>query len=108
MLSEKEIQEVRDYVIDNLNGKDIDPKYVTDELIDKMVKFITKDCYGSFFRMYKWVEITEQNLIADFADDENCPVIEDDELDEDELCEANSVIVSCFVDLWFKTLKENI
>ena len=46
MLTEQEIQEVREFVIDNLNGKDIDEKYVTDELIDKMVKFITEDCYG--------------------------------------------------------------
>lgn len=108
MLSEQEIQEVREFVIDNLNGKDIDEKYVTDELIDKMVKFITEDCYGSFFKIYKWVEITEQNLIEDFADDDNCPVIEDEDADEEDVEMANDAVVSCFVDLWFKTLKENI
>ena len=49
-----------------------------------------------------------QNLIADFADDENCPVIEDEDADEEDVEMANDAVVSCFVDLWFKTLKENI
>lgn len=105
MLTEQEIQEVREYVIHNLANSDYD---FNDDVVERMVKFITEDGYGWFFRMHKWVEHQEQELYEGFGNDENMPTIEDDTIDEDERYEMNSALVNCCVDLWFKTLKENI
>lgn len=105
MLTEQEIQEVREYVFNNLADSGYD---FNDDVVERMVKFITEDGYGCFFRMDKWVEIQEQKLYEGFGDDENMPTIDDDTIDEDEREEMNDALVKCCVDMWFKTLSKNI
>ena len=105
MLSEKEIKEVRDFVTEYLDGTDANPKLVNDIVIDRIVKYITEDCYGAFFKMQNWVYAQEQELRDGFSDFE---WVEDNNFEEEDIELTNDAIMECFLSLWFETLRKNI